>query len=173
MRCLLLTAFLMTFHFFSGDGFAHDLAVSGMVSGRISENKDTIIINGATFILNGADNPAVRFSGDVAKSVVISNAKIISNNLTLRDNSGIAGVVSIDNSHSRSKVTLRDVHVFARNSDISSVSSAKSVCAGIVCNKAGSHDSAQHLYVTAIGKSNIMATQSQNVGSRGVYQRVP
>lgn len=141
---------------------AADIEKSGLLSGKVTETKDKLIVEGATFVVNGkSDVPIIKIDKDEKREVILSNVRIISNNQTITDESGTGGIIAIDNSESKSKVSLRNVRLFARNGKVSSVSLAKDTCAGLICYKRGQHDTSRALSAVASGKTSISATQGE------------
>lgn len=145
---------------------------NGMVSGKVTETANSVIIDGATFVSSGNDQPVVKVDADTRKKVILRNVKIISNNQTVSDlndtHKGTAGIVSVDNSQSKSKVVMKNVRVVARNANISSISDGDDNCAGLVCNKGGRYDGVQDVSATALGRTSISAVQ----GTRPDYRKV-
>ena len=151
---------------------ASDVEKNGLLSGKVLETKDKVIVKDAVFVVNDkATTPAVKIEKDDRKRVVLSNVTIISNNQTVSDETGNAGIIAIDNSKSRSRVSLRNVKVLARNANISSVSTAPDTCAGLICYKQGTHDSSKAVSAAAIGKSHITATQGERPDYRKTTSR--
>ena len=166
MKKILLFVFFQMF--FISSVLAGDFYIDGVVGGRIEETKNSIVIKGANIVLNGGDGGAIEIDKKIKKKVFITNTRIISNNQRISDSTGVAGVVAIDNSNSKSRVTLKNVKVIARNNTVVSASDAKDVCAGIVCNKAGVSDTSTSVTVFAVGTTNISATQ----GIRPDYRKI-
>ncbi len=149
--------------------YAGDVETNGLITGTIVETGDKVIINGAVFVLNGTGNtPAIKLGGNANKDVIIRNSLILSNNQTIRDDTGRASVLMIDNSRSNSRVRMRNVKVVARNSDISSVSTANDVCAGVMCADSGAYDSMSSVYVGTMGATRVEAVQ----GGRPDYRKI-
>lgn len=161
--CLFLCFFALTSTMVS----AGDLAVNGMVSGIIIEKPNVVIVEGATFVLTGNSGPAIKIDGRIPKKVIISNVRVLSNNSRQNDHTGSAGLVVVENSRSSSSVMMRDVSILARNTTIQSQSTASDVCAGLICNNSGVFDSAKDVSATAMGTTNITATQ----GTRPDYRK--
>jgi hypothetical protein len=138
---------------------AGDLALSGMVFGKVVETKDKLIVEGATFVSNGNDLPVIYVGKNLKKEVIFSNVRIISNNQNIRDNTGTSGVFVVDNQDSKSKISLRNVHVFSRNANISSQNNANYVSAGVLNNNYGTLDSSTSVSVTTSGQTSIAAMQ--------------
>lgn len=156
------TAFLCLQFSVCSLSLAADVEKSGLLSGKVTETKDKLIVEGATFVVNGeSDVPIIKIDKNEKRQVILSNVRIISNNQTINDETGTGGIIAIDNSESKSKVSLRNVKLLARNSKVSSVSLAKDTCAGLVCNKQGKHDSARGVTAAAIGKTSISAVQGE------------
>lgn len=145
---------------------------NGMVSGKVTETANSVIIDGATFVSSGNDQPVVKVDADTRKKVILRNVKIISNNQTVSDlndtHKGAAGIVAVDNSLSKSKVVMRNVRVVARNANVSSVSEERDGCAGLVCSKGGRYDQTQSVSTAAVGRTNISSVQ----GARPDYRKV-
>jgi hypothetical protein len=138
-----------------------DYSVHGMVSGNIVETNDRLIIQGATFISNGDSESVINIGKKLKKEIIISNVRILSNNHKIRDTTGKAGIVVIDNADSNAKVSLREIDIYSRNADISSVSTNKDVCASLICSSVGNYDSIRSISATATGQTNIYANQGQ------------
>lgn len=170
MQLTMATTFLCLQFSVCSLSLAADVEKSGLLSGKVTETKDKLIVHGATFVVDGkGDVPIIKIDKDEKREVILSNVRIISNNQTIEDETGTGGIVAIDNSDSKSKVSLRNVTLFARNSKVSSVSLTKDTCAGLVCNKQGKHDTARGVTATAIGKTSISAVQ----GERPDYRKTP
>jgi hypothetical protein len=143
-----------------------DLSINGMVVGSVVETKNKVIIDGAVFSLNGDDAPAIEIGKNLNKEVIISNVRILSQRQKIHNGTGQAGIMVIDNADSKSKLTMRDVKVNSRNVDIASTSTAKNVCAAIICGTLGHYDSSKSISVTTSGQTNITAIQ----GTRPDYR---
>lgn len=145
---------------------------SGLIAGKVTETADSVIIDGATFVTSGNDQPVIKVDADTKKKVILRNVKIISNNQVVSDlhdeHKGTAGIIAIDNSQSKSKVVMRNVRMVARNANVSSISEESGNCAGLVCSKNGRHDKTQSISATAVGRTNISAMQ----GARPDYRKV-
>ena len=154
----------------SDSSASQNVSQSALVSGKVTETADSIIVDGATFVASDG-KPVIKVDGDTKKRVILRNVKIISNNQAVSDVDdkvkGTAGVIAIDNRDSKSKVTLKNVKVVARNANVSSVSEEKDSCAGLVCNRTGDYDKYQSVSATSLGHTTISATQ----GSRPDYRK--
>ena len=152
---------------FGSRSFAGDIVGNGLRSGKIIETRNKVIVEGATFVVNEKSNaPVIKLEKNDKRRIVLSNVRIISNNQTIADTTGNAGIVAIDNSKSKSKVTIRNLTVKARNSRISSVSMSDDVCAGLICVKQGKRDTAT---IGAISAGNTAISADQ--GERPDYRR--
>lgn len=148
------------------------MSQSSFISGKVAETENSVVIDGATFVTSGNDQPIVKVDADTKKKVILRNVKIISNNQVVSDlhdeHKGTAGIIAIDNSQSKSKVVVRNVRMVARNASVSSISEENGNCAGLVCSKSGHYDKTQSISATAVGRTNISAIQ----GARPDYRRV-
>lgn len=138
--------------------------------GKVTESKDKLVIDGVTFVAVGkGDVPVIKLEKDEAKTVVLNNVKVFSNNATIDDLTGNGGIVAIDNSGSNSKVTVRNVHVLSRNGSVRSSSTANDTCAGLLCLKAGKRDTLRGgVSAAAVGRTDISASQ----GTRPDYRKI-
>lgn len=168
MHKILAFIFLQTC--FMNLNFAGDLAVTGLVGGHVTETNDAIIIEGATFVNNGNNAPAISVRSESGKNIIVSNVRVLSNNQKIHSNTSQSGVILIDNQNSKTKVLMRGVNVVSRNADISSQSTGKDVCAAVICSNAGSYDSYSSLSVGASGNTNISAVQGVRPDYRKMLQ---
>ena len=150
--------------------FAGDVVGSGLRSGTVIETDDKVIVKGATFVVNRKNkSPVIKVDKSTKKKIVLSNVRIISDNQSITDTTGNAGIVAIDNSKSRSKVTMRNVTVKARNSRITSTSMKDEVCAGVICDIKGKRDTSTSVGVVSSGTTTVTAAQ----GERPDYRKIP
>ena len=142
---------------------AGDINRDALFSGKVTETGERLVVEGATFVVDGGDKPVVKIDKETKKEVILRNVRIVSRNQTISDqsdkNKGTAGIVAIDNSASHSKVSLSNVKLTARNANVSSVSQEADGCAALLCGKKGRYDSYRSVSAVASGKTGISATQ--------------
>ncbi|MEN9374123.1 MAG: hypothetical protein RIR79_1675 [Pseudomonadota bacterium] len=137
---------------------AGEIQVNPNFTGRVIETDSKIIVEGGTIVANGGNDAAIKLNKGSNKEVIISNVRVISNNQNVRNTTGHAGIVDIDNSTSTARVTVRNVNVSSRNAKITTEVQGKDACAGVVCIDSGSHDTARSVEVRAAGQTTISAT---------------
>lgn len=165
-----LTKVLAAQFFLIGTCFAGDIAITGTVYGTIVETNDRVVISNATIISNGTGEPTVKVGKHFQKELILSNVRLISNNQSVRDASGTAGIVAIEDGRSRGRVVMRNLAIHARNADISSVSSSSDVCAGIICNNTRNYDYSHSVFVNTSGSTTISAQQGVRPDARKLYK---
>jgi hypothetical protein len=164
---LCLSLFLASF-----PGLAGEVDTSRMVSGKVVETKDKLIVKGAKFVVEGEQkSPVISLKGDSKKRVILDGVEIVTNNTSYQSSDGDAGIVVIDNEKGNSKVVVRNLQVRTRNTDVNAADAGDSVCAAAICYKKGHYDSMRSTAVTASGQTNITAIQGQRPDYRKLKTR--